>query len=59
MLEQVRYDLQANYDEHLALFIAALDKAGVATQGETVLARHNAPFTPWFLRCNEIWLAVR
>jgi hypothetical protein len=24
-----------------------------------VLARYNAPFTPWFLRRNEIWLALR
>jgi SOUL heme-binding protein len=50
---------QANYDEHLALLQAALDQAGVATQGEPVLARYNAPFTPWFLRRNEIWLALR
>jgi len=50
---------QANYDEHLALLKAALDKAGVATQGEPVLARYNPPFTPWFLRRNEIWLALR
>jgi hypothetical protein len=50
---------QANYDEHLALLKAALDQAGVATQGEPVLARYNAPFTPWFLRRNEIWLALR
>jgi hypothetical protein len=50
---------QANYDEHLALLQAALDQAGVATQGEPVLARYNGPFTPWFLRRNEIWLALR
>jgi hypothetical protein len=50
---------RANYDEHLALLKAALDKAGVATQGEPVLARYNGPFTPWFLRRNEIWLALR
>lgn len=50
---------QANYDEHLALLRAALVKEGVATEGEPVLARYNAPFTPWFLRRNEIWLAVR
>jgi hypothetical protein len=50
---------QANYDEHLALLQAALEQAGVATQGEPVLARYNAPFTPWFLRRNEIWLALR
>jgi hypothetical protein len=50
---------QSNYEEHLALLKATLDKAGVATQGEPVLARYNAPFTPWFLRRNEIWLALR
>jgi hypothetical protein len=50
---------QANYEEHLALLKSTLDNAGVATQGEPVLARYNAPFTPWFLRRNEIWLALR
>jgi hypothetical protein len=50
---------QSNDDEHLALLKATLEEAGVATQGEPVLARYNAPFTPWFLRRNEIWLAVR
>lgn len=50
---------QANYDEHLALLRAALVREGVATDGEPVLARYNAPFTPWFLRRNEIWLALR
>ena len=50
---------QSNYKEHLALLKTTLDKAGVATQGEPVLARYNAPFTPWFLRRNEIWLALR
>jgi hypothetical protein len=50
---------QANYEQHLAQLKAVLDGAGVATQGEPVLARYNAPFTPWFLRRNEIWLALR
>ncbi len=50
---------QANYLEHLGELKATLQAAGVATQGEPVLARYNAPFTPWFLRRNEIWLAVR
>jgi hypothetical protein len=50
---------QANYQEHLALLKAALDAAAVATQGEPVLARYNPPITPWFLRRNEIWLALR
>jgi hypothetical protein len=50
---------QSNYEEHLELLKSALATAGVATQGEPVLARYNAPFTPWFLRRNEIWLGVR
>lgn len=50
---------QANYLEHLHGLKAALQAAGVATQGEPVLARYSAPFTPWFMRRNEIWLALR
>ena len=50
---------QSNYAEHLGKLKASLDAAGVATQGEPVLARYNGPFTPWFMRRNEVWLALR
>jgi hypothetical protein len=50
---------QANYDEHLGKLQAILAGAGLATQGEPVLARYNGPMTPWFMRRNEIWLALR
>ena len=50
---------QSNYQEHLDQLKAALETAGVTTQGEPVLARYNPPFTPWFMRRNEIWLALR
>lgn len=50
---------QSNYREHLEQLKASLQTAGVATQGEPVLARYNGPLTPWFLRRNEIWLALR
>jgi hypothetical protein len=50
---------QSNYLEHLGELKASLEAVGVATQGEPVLARYNAPFTPWFMRRNEIWLAPR
>ena len=36
---------------------ATADAAG--NQAFPILARYNAPFTPWFLRLNDIWLAVR
>ena len=50
---------QANYNEHLGKLQTTLAAAGVATQGEPVLARYNGPMTPWFMRRNEIWLALR
>jgi hypothetical protein len=50
---------EANFDEHLGKLHAALSTAGIATQGSPVLARYNAPMTPWFMRRNEIWLALR
>ena len=49
---------QANYDEHLARLRAAVAAAGIETRGEPVLARYNGPMTPWFMRRNEIWLAL-
>jgi SOUL heme-binding protein len=49
---------QANYQEHLTQLKATLAAAGVATRGEPVLARYDPPFKPWFLRRNEIWLAL-
>jgi hypothetical protein len=49
----------ANYDEHLSLLQQALRSAGAAWTGEPIYARYNAPFVPWFLRRNEIWLRLK
>ncbi len=46
----------ANYNQHLAKLQAALRTANLIWVGEPVYSRYNAPFTPWFLRRNEIWL---
>ena len=48
----------ANYNKHLAKLKETLRKAGVKWSGEPVYSRYNSPFTPWFLRRNEIWLHV-
>jgi SOUL heme-binding protein len=48
----------ANDAEHLQQLQAALRTAGLTWQGEPVVARYNPPFTPWFLRRNEIWLSL-
>lgn len=49
---------QSNYDTHLAQLQAALREHRVAWSGEPTLSRYDPPFTPWFLRRNEIWLAL-
>jgi hypothetical protein len=47
---------ESNYNEHLTKLGAALRAANLAWTGEAVYSRYNPPFTPWFLRRNEIWL---
>jgi len=49
---------QSNYDEHLGKLEAALRATQVAWTGEPTLSRYDPPFTPWFMRRNEIWLTV-
>ena len=43
-----------NYEKHLGALRAALLAEGFEPVGEPVWARYNPPFTPWFLRRNEI-----
>ncbi len=50
---------EANYTEHLTTLETALRAADLPWTGEAVYARYNAPFTPWFLRRNEIWLRLK
>lgn len=49
---------QGNYDEHLAKLQSALAAAQLHWTGGPTLSRYNPPFTPWFLRRNEIWLTL-
>ena len=58
-LAAIRYSgfwSQANDAEHFEQLSAALRAAKLTWSGEPVLARYNAPWTPWFLRRNELWL---
>ena len=47
-----------NDAEHLSKLQSTLQAAGIAWTGEPVVSRYNAPFIPWFMRRNEIWLRV-
>lgn len=46
------------YDKHLAILMQHLKELGLKQTGEPVFARYNPPFTPWFLRRNEILIPV-
>ncbi len=48
----------SNDSEQLAKLQAALRAANLAWTGEAVYSRYDAPFVPWFLRRNEIWLTL-
>ena len=50
---------QGNYEEHLAKLQATLRAAQLPWTGEPTLSRYDPPFIPWFMRRNEIWLAVQ
>jgi hypothetical protein len=45
--------------QHLARLESALRDAGITWAGPPIYARYNSPFTPGFMRRNEIWLDVR
>lgn len=60
-LAAIRYSgfwSEANDAEHLGQLTAALRTAKLSWAGEPVVARYNGPWTPWFLRRNELWLKL-
>lgn len=61
-LAAIRYSgtwSEKNYRKHKAEFDAWLAKKGYTVIGDFIWARYNAPFTPWFLRRNEILVPVK
>ena len=48
----------ANYREHEALLRDRVAARGLVIRGAPVLARYNPPFTPWFMRRNEVLIPV-
>jgi hypothetical protein len=49
---------EKKYNNHLVLLRDWIEKNGMKTMGQPVWARYNAPFTPWFMRRNEILIPV-
>jgi hypothetical protein len=50
---------QENYERHLARLREAVAAVGLQVEGDPMWSRYDAPWTPWFMRRNEIWLAVK
>ena len=50
---------EKNYRKHLAELEAWMARQKLEAAGGPVWARYNAPFTPWFLRRNEILIPLR
>jgi len=46
------------YTKQLALLLDWMKTENLEAAGEPVWARYNAPFTPWFMRRNEILISV-
>jgi effector-binding domain-containing protein len=49
---------QQRYERNLARLRAWMQAQSLAAAGDPVWARYNAPFTPWFLRRNEVLVPV-
>jgi hypothetical protein len=49
---------ERNYREHLEKLELGVEAAGLRTTDSPIYSRYNAPFVPWFMRRNEIWLKL-
>ncbi|UCG08023.1 MAG: heme-binding protein, partial [Desulfobacterales bacterium] len=47
------------YEQKKARLEAFINKRGLIQAGETVWARYDPPFMPWFLRRNEVLIPVQ
>jgi hypothetical protein len=50
---------ESNYRDNEKLLLEQIDKRGLVTLGEPVLARYDPPFAPWFMRRNEVLIPVK
>ena len=49
---------EKSYNKHLARLLEWMESESLEAVGEPVWARYNAPFTPWFMRRNEILIPI-
>ena len=61
-MASVRYSgrwTEENYLEHLQKLKAWIQQKDLTTTGAPIWARYNPPFTPWFMRRNEVLIPVQ
>ena len=49
---------EKSYNKHLSQLLEWIEAEKLETAGEPLWARYNAPFTPWFMRRNEILIPI-
>ena len=49
---------ERNFAKHEQRLLEGLAELGIDTTGTPELARYNSPFTPWFLRRNEVLVPI-
>jgi SOUL heme-binding protein len=49
---------ESNYRDHEVLLRERFNSRELIARGDPVLARYNPPFTPWFMRRNEVLIPV-
>jgi hypothetical protein len=49
---------EGNYRDHEVLLRERINSRELIARGDPVLARYNPPFTPWFMRRNEVLIPV-
>ena len=49
---------ESNYRDHEVLLRERINSRELIARGNPVLARYNPPFTPWFMRRNEVLIPV-
>ena len=49
---------EKGYRKHLLKLQEWIESSGLEASGEPLWARYNAPFTPWFMRRNEILIPI-
>ncbi|MEJ2126264.1 MAG: heme-binding protein [Candidatus Bathyarchaeota archaeon] len=48
----------SNFDEKSKELITKLQKANIKTKGNIFSMRYSSPYTPWFLRRNEVAIEI-